>query len=105
MNLLIDSTNFDPSPALNAFIEEKLEGALKLEPRITRIHCTVSETRVDHAKSFTCTFTIFAPGNDFSVRRTAEDIHEAVLRAVDSTKRKLRKVRTKKITSRRVVRE
>lgn len=105
MNLLIDSTNFDPSPALNTFIEEKLQGALKLEPRITRIHCTVSEARIDHAKSFTCAFTIFAPGNDFAVRRTADDIHEAVLRAVDSTKRKLRNIKTKKITSRRVARE
>ncbi|MFM8178646.1 MAG: HPF/RaiA family ribosome-associated protein [Candidatus Kapaibacterium sp.] len=104
MNLLIDSTNFDPSPALNTFIEEKLQGVGKLEPRITRIHCTVAETRVDHAKSFSCAFTVFAPGNDFAVSRTAEDIHQAVLRAVESVKRKLRREKTKKLTARRSVR-
>lgn len=104
MNLLIDSTNFDPSPALNTYIEEKLQGVTKLEPRITRIHCTVGEARVDHAKSFTCSFTIFAPDNDFAVSRTAEDVHQAVLRAIESAKRKLRKVKTKKLEARRTVR-
>ena len=105
MNIIIDSTNFDPSPALNTFIEEKVQALLKLESRITRVHAAVSVDRVDHAKSFTCAFTIFIPGNDIAVKRTAEEVHDAVMKGIESAKRQLAKIKTKKINARRVPRE
>ncbi len=103
MNIIIECTNFKPSAALNTFIHEKSEGILKLDAKITRLEFTLSVERDDHAKSFACGLNVNIPGNDITVHRNAEEAHDVVLKAVDSAKRSLRKVKTKRLAARRKV--
>ena len=103
MNIIIECTNFKPSAALNTFIHEKAQGILKLDAKITRLEFTLSVERDDHAKSFACGLNVNIPGNDVVVHRNSEEAHDVVLKAVDSAKRSLRKIKTKRLAARRKV--
>ncbi len=103
MNMIIECTNFKPSPALNTFIGEKAQSILKLDASITRVEFTLGVERDDHAKSFACGLNVNIPGNDIAVHGHSEEAHDAVMRAVDSAKRSLRKIKTKRLAARRKV--
>ena len=101
MNIIIECTNFKPSAALNTFINEKAQGVLKLDAKITRIEFKVSVEREDHAKSFSCGLNVNIPGNDIAVHGNSDEAHDAVMKAIDSAKRSLKKIKTKRLASRR----
>ncbi len=101
MNIIIECTNFKPSKALNTFIEEKAQSILKLDAHITRMEYTLGVEKSGGVSTFHCNLTLNIPGNDVVVNRSSDEAHDVVLKANDSAKRHLRKIKTKKLAARR----
>jgi ribosomal subunit interface protein len=94
MKTIIESTNFEPSAALNKFVKEKAEVFKRLDKEALYAEFNLSATK----NVFTCTIILNLAGKDIVSVKSADDMHYAILRAIDAAKRGMRKKKMKKIT-------
>ncbi len=99
MKTIIESTNFEPSISLNRFIKEKAQIFEKLDK-----NALVAEFNLSAKKDeFSCTVIVSSAGKDIVSSRKADDMHYAVLHAIDSAKRGLRKKKMKRLDNKKKV--
>jgi ribosomal subunit interface protein len=91
MKTIIESINFEPSISLNKFIKEKAENFLKLDSNALYAEFNLSKVK----NEFHCTVILNLSGKDIVANRKADDMHYAVLKAIDSAKRGMRKKKMK----------
>ena len=93
MKTIIESINFEPSAALNKFIKEKSSVFLTLDKKALFAEFNLSAQKHE----FTCTIILNLAGKDIVSRSSADDMHFAILKAIDSAKRSIRKKKMKVI--------
>lgn len=99
MKTIIESTNFEPSTALNKFIKEKAEVFLKLDKNALFAEFNLSANKLE----YTCTIILNLAGKDIISKSTSDDMHFSILKAIESAKRSMRRKKMKVITKRKKV--
>ena len=94
MKIIIESTNFESSTSLNKFIKEKAGVFLRLDKNALFAEFNLSANKSE----FTCTIILNLAGKDVVASRTADDMHYAILKAIDAAKRSMRRKKMKTIT-------
>ncbi len=94
MKIIIESINFEPSVALNKFIREKAQVFIKLDKEALFAEFNLSSVK----KEFHCTIILNLAGKDIVAKRKADDMHYAILKAIESAKRGMRKKKMKSLT-------
>ncbi|MCA0397674.1 MAG: HPF/RaiA family ribosome-associated protein [Bacteroidetes bacterium] len=90
MKLRIESPGHKISPSLKLFITEKLGSLDKYYKDLQEIEVTtILETR-GSKESITCTLNMRVPGKDEYVKASAVIFEDAILKAADAAKRRLR---------------
>lgn len=97
MKIIIESTNFEPSHSLNRFIKEKAKVFLKLDKNTLYAEFDLQANK----KEFICTVILNLAGKDIVASRSADDMHYAVMKCIDSAKRGMRKKKMKRLTLKR----
>ena len=90
MKFRIETPGFKASPSLKAFVTEKTGSLDRYYKDIQEVEVTL-ETEVKGAKeTVTCTLNIRVPGKDEHVKGKSSIFEDAVLKAVEAAKRRLR---------------
>ncbi len=94
MKTIIESTNFEPSVALNKFIYEKSQVFLKLDKNALFAEFNLSAKK----NEYSCTVILNLAGKDIVASSKSEDMHYSILKAIEAAKRGMRKKKMKKLT-------
>ena len=97
MKTIIESTNFEPSAALNKFIIEKAENFVKLDKEALYAEFNLSANR----NVFECTVILNLAGKDIVSSKSSDDMHFSILKAIDGAKRGMRKKKMKRISQKK----
>lgn len=96
MDIIISCKNFDLTPSLRTYVEEKLSKLGNFWDRIIRIRV---ELEVDKNKRggrmHTATMTVEVPGPDIRISEEAGDMHAAIDIALPILERQLQKAKNK----------
>lgn len=93
MKIIIEYTNFASSTALTKFIKEKSKAFIKLDAKALYAEFNLSANK----RQFACTIILNLSGKDIVVTKKADDMHLAILMAIDTAKRNMRRKKMKKI--------
>lgn len=94
MKTIIESTNFKPSAALNAFIKEKAKVFTKLDSDALYAEFNLKALK----ENYSCTIILNLAGKDIVASRSSHDMRLAITNAIVAAKRGMRKKKMKKLT-------
>ena len=97
MRIIIETPDFKASNSLKDFIKEKVSKLEKLHQQIISAEVTL-EVDVKKAREvIRCTIILNIPGKDEYVKTSSFIFEDAILKAVDAAKRRLRIRKTQRI--------
>ena len=101
MKFRIESPGFRVSPSLKKFAQEKLGALVRYNADIQEVEVTLLIEVKGNREVVNCTLNIRVPGRDLYLKTTSTIFEDAILKAADSAKRKLRKRKTKKAVAKK----
>jgi ribosomal subunit interface protein len=107
MTVIVESKRLKVTQALRTFIEGQARKITKLGERVSRIrvHLETIGKKSNDPLANSVTYHLEIPGKDIVVRRRAVDMYEAVVDATRSAIRHLRKLKEKRVTTKRHLRK
>lgn len=90
MKFRIESTAHKISPSLKAFATEKLGGLDRYYKDIQEIEVTLTNEAKGAKEVVNCTLNIRVPGKDEYIKTKSTLFEDAILKAADAAKRRLR---------------
>jgi ribosome-associated translation inhibitor RaiA len=102
MKFRIETPGFKASPSLKSFVTEKAGALDKYYKDIQEIEVTLETEAKGTKETVTCTLNIRVPGKDEYVKGKSSIFEDAVLKAVEAAKRRLRIRKTQLQAARRV---
>lgn len=101
MKFRIETPNFKASPSLKKFATEKAESLVRYSKEIQEIEVTLEIEAKGGKETVTCTLNIRMPGKDEHVKGKSSIFEDAVLKAVEAAKRRLRIRKTQRMALKR----
>lgn len=99
MDIIIQSLGFKASENLETFIKERLEKIEQGNDKIVRANVTLFKGSGTNNDSY-CEIRLEVPGNDPFVKKSNEVFETAIVEAVDTLQKMLRKSRDKEVDRR-----
>lgn len=90
MKFRIETPGFKASPSLKSFVKEKVSKLERFYKDIQEIEVTLLNEVKKTKEVVNCTLNIRVPGKDEYVKGSSEIFEDAVLKAIDAAKRRLR---------------
>lgn len=94
MKFRIESTGFKPSPSLRQFAREKLGSLDTYYSDIQEVEVTLALEVAGGKEVVNCILNIRVPGKDIYIKSSSSIFEDAILKAAESAKNKLRKRKT-----------
>ncbi|HUN03191.1 MAG TPA: HPF/RaiA family ribosome-associated protein [Niabella sp.] len=101
MKFRVEATGFKMSPSLKNFAKEKLGDLDVYFADIQEVEVTLDMEVKGQKEVVNCILNIRVPGKDAYIKSTSSIFEDAILKAADSAKRKLRKRKTQLQTARK----
>ena len=96
MNVVIQSLGFTAGEDLEAFINEKLENFDK-EINIIRTNVTLFIASDSNPHKYYCEIRLEVPGNDLFVKKSSDTFEKAIVDAVNTIQKNIRKAKEKQL--------
>ena len=100
MEIIINSVNFKPGSALEAFVREKVAKLFNKCNNIIRANIVLRETENGNTENKLCEIRLIIPGYDHLVKKSTGVYEKSVLKAVKVLQKIIRRRKTKVITKR-----
>lgn len=101
MKFRIESPGHRMSPSLKTFITDKLSGLNRYYKDIQEIEVTLAYEVKGGKDIVNCVLNMRVPGKDVNIKSRSSIFEDAILKAGDSAKRKLRKRKTQLLAAQR----
>lgn len=103
MKIIIETPDFKASKSLKDFITEKVSKLEKLHHQIISAEVTLEADAKRAREVIRCTIILNIPGKDEYVKSVSAIFEDAVLKAVEAAKRRLRIRKTQRIEGRKMI--
>ncbi len=101
MQLQLTGKNIELTPALKAYVDDKIGGLEKYNEQITQMRVTLEDVREEHTKQFKATVQIQAGHEVLFTEEVAADMYAAIDIIKDEMLRQLRDLKAKLETKHR----
>ncbi|MFA6533661.1 MAG: ribosome-associated translation inhibitor RaiA [Patescibacteria group bacterium] len=107
MNVAIKATNLELTPAIKAYLEEKLEKLENHYRGIIEVKAEVELTTHHHNKGeiFRTELNVRVPGKLARVEKTTKDLYKSIDKAVDHMAEELRRFKEKRQDQKRRIKQ
>ncbi len=95
MNIKIQTPGFKPKEDLTDFVNEKVQKLSRFSDRIISCEVTLKTDNNGPGKEKTCSIRVAVPGNDLLATSQCATFEEAILAAVETAERQLKKRKNK----------
>ncbi|HXC05893.1 MAG TPA: ribosome-associated translation inhibitor RaiA [Bacteroidia bacterium] len=102
MNITIQSLHFTANQTLKDFVNEKMGKLEHVNNQITSGDVVLKLDKSDTDENKICEISLKAPGKDLFAKNQCATFEEAVNETVEALQKQLRKLKTQKLSKRRV---
>jgi integrase/recombinase XerC len=103
MKIIIETPDFRPSPSLKEYIISKVSKLEKLHKGIISAEVTMEMDAKKVKNVIRCTIILNIPGKDEYVKTSSTIFEDAIIKAVEATKRRLQIRKTRELVRRKSV--
>ncbi|MFI5149701.1 MAG: ribosome hibernation-promoting factor, HPF/YfiA family [Bacteroidia bacterium] len=102
MNFTIQSLHFTANQALTDFVKEKMGKLEHINNQITSGDIVLKLNKSDTDENKICEISLKTPGKDLFAKNQCATFEQAITDSVEALQKQLRKVKTQKLSSRRI---
>lgn len=100
MDIRLETPNFSPSEALQAFVNEKVGKLFSKNSDIVHADVTLTKEGNGGTEHQVCEIRLAVPGNDHFVKKETPAFEQSILEAVDTMQNILQRQKTKEVNQR-----
>lgn len=101
MKFRVEATGFKMSPSLKQFTKDKLGNLDRYNSDVQEVEVTLRMEVKRLLEVVVCTLNIRVPGRDLYIKTSSYIFEDAILKAADAAKAKLRKRKTKVVAAKK----
>lgn len=100
MDIRLETPNFSPSEALQAFVNEKVSKLFTKNGDIAHADVTLTKEGNGSTEMQVCEIRLAVPGHDHFVKKESPAFEQSILEAVDTMQTVMRRQKTKEVNQR-----
>ncbi len=100
MDIRLETPNFSPSEALQAFVNEKVGKLFSKNSDIVHADVTLTKEGNGSTELQICEIRLSVPGNDHFVKKESPAFEQSILEAVDTMQIVMQRQKTKEVNQR-----